>query len=95
MSVASDLIERVEAETGQRIDDNDGDNPAMAGLLGAIARALGQTPPSYTERDDVAAGVVIRHQMTPEYQQEQESRQMMAALLADGMSPDDVKSLMG
>lgn len=95
MSAASDLIERLEAETGQRIDDNDGDNMAMAGLLGAMSRLMGQSPASYTERDDVAAGVLIKHQMSPEYKREQESKEMMAAMLAGGMSPDDLKGLLG
>ena len=61
MSEASDLIERMEKETGQRIDDNGGDNFAMAGLLGAMVREMGKSPKSYKERDDVAAGVVIKH----------------------------------
>ena len=95
MSAASDLIERMERETGQRIDDNGGDNLAMAGLFGAIARAMGKTPPSYRECDDVAAGVVIRHQMSPEYEQEQKSNEMMANMLAGGMSPDDLKAFLG
>ena len=95
MSAASDLIERMEALTGQRIDDNDGDNMAIAGLFGAISRLMDQSPDSYTERDDVAAGVLIKHQMSPEYQREQESKEMMAKMLASGMSPDDLKGLLG
>ena len=94
MSAASDLIERLEAETGQRVDDNDGDNLAMAGLFGAVSRALGQSPPSYRERDDVAAGLLIRHQMTPEYRRERESKRMLAELLAAGLSPDEINVLM-
>lgn len=85
MSEANDLIDRLERETGRRIDDNDGDNLAMAGLFGAISRLMGKSPPSYTERDDVAAGVVIRHQMSPEGQQEQENRAALAALALLGM----------
>ena len=92
---ASDLIERLETETGQRIDDNDGDNTAMAGLLGAMSRLLGQSPPSYRERDDVAAGILIKHQMSPEGQREQQDRKMLAEMLTAGMSPDDVKALLG
>lgn len=95
MSAASDLIERLEAETGQRIDDNDGDNAALAGLFGAVSRIMGQSPPSYRECDDVAAGMLIRHKMRPEYKAEQEANQLMASLLASGMSPDDVKDFMG
>jgi len=59
MSKASELIERMERETGQRIDDNGGDNLAMDGLVGAMSRVMGQSPESYTEKEDVAAGVVI------------------------------------
>jgi hypothetical protein len=95
MSVASDLIERLEKETGQRIDSNGGDNNAIAGLLGAISRIMGQSPPSYQERDDVAAGLLIRHQMSPEYAQEQKEKEILADLLTSGLSPDDVKNLMG
>ncbi len=58
MSKASDLIERMEKETGQRIDDNDGDNNAVAGLSGAIAREMGKTP-----KDDVAVGILILAEM--------------------------------
>ena len=71
MSAANDLIERLEKETGQRIDDNDGDNLAMAGLFGATSRLLGQSPPSYRERDDVVAGLLIRHRMTPAYREKE------------------------
>ncbi len=95
MPDASDLIERLEKETGQRIDDNDGDNLAMAGLFGAISRIMGNSPPSYREEDDVVAGLLILHRMSPEYRNEQESRQMIASLLAMGMSPDQVKELFG
>jgi len=95
MSVASDLIERLEQETGQRIDDNDGDNSAMAGLFGAVSRLMGQSPPSYRERDDVAAGLLIRHQMTPEYKRKQEANRLVAGLLAAGMLPDDIKDVIG
>ena len=95
MSAASDLIERMEKETGQRIDSNDGDNNAMAGLLGAMSRLMGQSPASYKERDDVAAGLLIKHQMSPEYASEQASKKMIAEMLAGGMSPDDVKGLLG
>lgn len=95
MSEASDLIERLEKETGQRIDDNDGDNLAMAGLLGAMSRLMGQSPPSYTERDDVVAGLLIKHQMSPKYKREQEGKRLLTDLLLSGMSPDDIKDIMG
>ena len=96
MSTADDLIERLEAETDQRIDDADGDNLAMAGLLGAMSRMLGQSPPAYRDRDDVAAGLLIKKlRMSPEYKQEQEAKQLIAKLLASEISPNDIKNLMG
>ena len=95
MSAASDLIKRLERETGQRVDDNDGDNLAMAGLFGAVSRLMGQSPTSYRERDDVAAGLFIRHQMSPAGQREQADREALAAILRAGMSPDDIAALSG
>lgn len=95
MSAANDLIERMERETGQRIDSNDGDNFAFAGLIGAISRLLGQSPVNYTEREDVAAGVLIRHQMSPEGQREKKGDELLASMLTSGMSPDDLKNLLG
>ena len=92
---AGNLIERMERETGQRIDANAALSPPLAGLLGAMSRLMGYSPASYTERDNMVAGMLIRHQMTPEYQQEQEAKELMAQLLTSGMSPDDVKSIMG
>lgn len=95
MSTASDLIERLEAETGQRIDDNDGDNLAMAGLIGAVSRIMGKSPSTYRERDDVAAGLLIKYQMSPEFQREQERNELIASMLIGGASPDDLKDLLG
>ena len=90
---ANKLIERMEKETGQRIDSNGGDNNAIAGLIGAMSRMMGQSPPTYTERDDVAAGLLIKHMATPEYENEQRSREMISGLLSGGMSPDDISKL--
>jgi len=95
MSDTYDLIERLEKETDQRIDSNDGDNNAMAGLFGAISRLMGNSPPSYKERDDVVAGLYIRHQMSPAGRREQEQKAMLAEMLRSGMSPDDIKLLLG
>lgn len=94
MSAASNLIERMEKETGQRVDSNDGDNNAVAGLLGAMSRLLGQTPTSYTEQDDVAAGLLIKHHMSPEWDNEEaQNEKMTAMLLSEGMAPDELKGL--
>jgi hypothetical protein len=91
MSAASDLIERMERETGQRIDSDDPNNMAMAGLFGAIARMMGKS--SHQERDDVAAGVLIQNRMSPEYQRKQEDCELLASLLQMGLSPDEVRDL--
>lgn len=91
MSKASDLIERMEQECGCRWDDNGGDNMAMAGIFGALARAMGKT--QHAERDDVAAGVVLRHQMTPEYKAQERSNAIMAEMMIAGVSPDTLGDL--
>lgn len=91
MSAESDLIERLEQECGCRYDDNDGNNSAMAGLFGAMSRIMGQH--SFGPRDDVAVGMLIRHQMTPEYAAQQQSRAMLANLLTQGVSPDDLAGI--
>lgn len=85
MSKASELIERMERETGQRIDDNGGDNFAMNGLFGAIAREMGQAPKSCSERDDVAVGTVLRHRMSPEYEREQRMKELFVELFIAGL----------
>ena len=89
MSDASELIGRIEWETGRRVDDG-GDNAAMDAVFGAMSRVLGQSPSVYRERDDVAAGALLRHQMTPAYQREQKSKEALANMLLLGFSPDDV-----
>ena len=94
MSAANDLIERVEMETGVRVDDNY-DNSALAGLFGALSRMMGQSPASYRKCDDFAAGNTILYQMSPEYKRKQESHKMLGELLAGGVSPDAVNGLLG
>jgi len=91
---ANDLIERLEKETGQRIDSKDGDNLAMAGLIGAISRLMGKSPPSYREMDDVVAGLYLRHQMSEAGNRERAQNEMLADLLRAGMNPDDIAALM-
>lgn len=93
MSAASDLIERLEAETGQCVDDPG--SLALVGLFGALSREMGLSPKAYTPHDDVAAGIFIQHQMSPEWEQGQAAREMLAQLLSAGMSPDDAVALLG
>lgn len=67
----------------------------MAGLFGAMSRLMGQSPPSYRKCDDVAAGLVIKHRMSPAYQRQLASDAVLAQLLVAGMSPDDIKEFLG
>jgi hypothetical protein len=83
---ANDLIERAEREAGCRIDDNGHDNNAMAIVFGALARSLGKS--DHQERDDFAAGLLVRHQLTPEHREEQARKELMANMLMAGVDPD-------
>jgi hypothetical protein len=89
MSEADKLIERLERETGQRIDDPD--SASFAGLFGAVARIMEQS--QHEDHDDVVAGLLILHQLNPEYQNEQERRKLIAGMLSGGMSPDTIRQL--
>ena len=89
MSFASKLIERMERETGQRVDDGSDMNMALAGLFGALSREMGKS--DHCEHDDAIAGLLIQHQMTPEYESEQQSRALISSMLAAGFSPEDLK----
>ena len=75
MSAASDLIERAEREAGARWDDPNNPN-ALNILLGALAREMGKNP--HGERDDMAAGMVIRDSI----ENGETNRQREAALMA-------------
>ena len=57
----------------------------MAGLMGAMSRMLGQSPPSYRERDDVAAGLLIREQMKPDYQRRKQADEAWLAMFMAGL----------
>ena len=82
-----DLIERLEKETKCRVDDNNGENHAMNGLFGAVARLMGKAPRNCQPCDDVAVGVLIRHQMSPQYQIERQQKETIATLLLAGLPP--------
>lgn len=91
------IIEAHEAQQNSLYDDPDGG--AMTGIIGAVAQALhGRNYGSTGSRqigDDIAVGTIVQHEMSPEGQRERAARQMMANLLAGGMSPDDVGKLLG
>lgn len=91
MSTANDLIERAERESGKRIDDPD-NQIGIALLFGALAREMGRT--NFEAKDDVAAGLVIMDEIA-NGQKRQQDQQLLAGLLSSGLSPDDVKALLG
>lgn len=88
-----ELIEQMERETGQRWDANNGQNATMWGLFGMLARALGKS--DHDSRDDVAAGALIMHELSPEGQREREAKETLGAALAAGISPDVIAALSG
>lgn len=77
---ANDLIDRLERETGCRIDDNEGNNAAMDGIMGTMSRLMGKSPSTYTEHDDVAAGMYLRMTSTEEYKQRKAADEAMISL---------------
>ena len=93
MSKASELIKKCELQTGQRVDDLNSD--AMTMLFGAMARIMNDDPRNnLTERDDFATGVLVKHQISTEAQQEKQANKMFAKMLASGISPDTISQLL-
>lgn len=87
------VIEAHEAYQDERYEDSDS---VVTGLFGVMAQALqGTRYGGDLMGNDIVAGILVRHQMSPEYQREQEAGQMMADLLLAGLSPDDLKSFSG
>lgn len=89
---AEEMILRLEKECHCRVDSNSFDNPVVAGLLGAAARALGQS--HHRSEDDVVAGTLIKFNLSAEGRRKREADRMIADLLAAGVSPDDLRDLM-
>jgi len=87
MNNATNLIERAEREAGCRWDDPNNPN-AMVILMGAMAREMKQS--NHAKKDDVVAGLLIMAG-----NQERERNENLATLLMAGLSPDDIKSIMG
>ena len=81
MSAANDLIERMERETGQRIDEPG--SLAFAGLMGALARGLGVS--NHEEMDDVSTGLLLKHQSSHEYKAEKRGKELSALLFMAGL----------
>lgn len=86
MNKATELILEMEEKAGQRVDENGFDNLAMAGLFGAIGRAMGIN--KHLPKDDVAAGVVLRHQASPEFEHVKKMDEMLASAISAGIPPD-------
>jgi hypothetical protein len=95
MSAASDFIEEIERRTKERIESNNGDNFAIIGVLGAISREMGASPPSYSKEQDIAAGLLIQRKSSPEGLREQRAKEIMADLLVAGVDPKTASILSG
>lgn len=86
------IIEAHEAYQDQRYEESDN---VMTGLFGAIAQALqGTHYGGDPVGNDIAAGLLVRHQMSPEGQAKRESDRLLAQMLMAGLSPDDIGSLL-
>jgi hypothetical protein len=92
----TNLIEQWEEETGQRWDSNDGDNLTMAGIMGTMSRLLGKS--NQQPKDDLVAGMLIQHQMSPEGQRqaaaEEAGLEAFMMLLDMGVSPDTARQFL-
>lgn len=88
---SGDLVEHYEKLAGCRVDSGDFNNNAIAGLMGMMARVLGRNP--HGPENDVCAGILIQHQMSPAGKAEREANASLAALLTSGVSPDDILAM--
>jgi hypothetical protein len=86
------IIEAHEAYQDERWENSE---DVMTGLFGAIGQALQGTNYSGNKvGNDIAAGTIVRHQMSPEGQREKEANEMLRGFLLAGLSPDDIGSLL-
>lgn len=97
-SVAERLIEEVERRTGQRFEDNGGDNLVMTTLLGAVARTMGKPARvDYADNPDtdMVLGMYIKEMNTPAGQAKKAQSSLFSQLLVAGFSPDAIVSMQG
>ncbi|MFT7565655.1 MAG: hypothetical protein ACI8V7_000669 [Candidatus Paceibacteria bacterium] len=91
------IIESHEVQANAWHDDEGG--AAITGIMGAIAMALagrdyGSTG-SNQVGDEIAVGLIKRHEMSPAGERERRSDATLLAMLQMGMSPDDISKLDG
>lgn len=89
----SDIISQIEEMTGQRYETNNFDNDTMTTLFGLVAREMGLS--KHKPEDNFVAGTLVKHQLTLDGQRERETDELVTRMLLAGLSPDDVKSLLG
>lgn len=82
---ATELIEKVEGETGVRFDSNGFDNSAMTMLFGAIANAMANPDKDILE-DAFAVGTIVKSKRDS-------SREVLGRLLEVGMTPDSIVAI--
>ena len=87
---ATRLIEEAERIGGARWDDETNPN-GMFALLGALARAMGNNP--HAPKDDVAAGMLLAHRMTPAAQRKRQADALLAEMLVAGLDPETLRDL--
>lgn len=89
---ANELIERAEKESGQRLGEG---TDVLAILFGVLAREMGKNP--FPERDDMAVGVLLMDDVVDTLQGSPRARgrKLIGNLLVSGISPDDIKALLG
>ena len=85
------IIEAHEAYQDKFCEDSDN---VVTGIFGAIAQALSGTRYGGDPvGNDIAAGTLVRYQMSPEWQAKRASDKLLASLLMAGLSPDDIQAL--
>lgn len=93
-AAANDLIEAAEQAAGQRFDDPAG--MGFAAVVGMLLAEMGRAPiVKHHPETSVAAGLITLYQMSSQGQQAQAGRDMLTQMLAGGMSPETIRSLVG
>lgn len=92
-------IEAHEVMANGRHDDPERGGDVMTGLMGMMAMALHGV--DYGSRgghrvdDECVCGTLQRYEMSPEGQARRRSDNMMAHMLSNGFSPDDIREFGG
>lgn len=92
-------IEAHEVMANGRHDDPERGGDVMTGLMGMMSMALAGV--DYGSRggsrvdNECIAGYLQRHEMSPEGKAQRRSADLMAHMLSNGFSPDDIREFRG